>query len=629
MIISGGPAGGAGDPPIRPSVRWYWVAGCALAAALVCVALAVAGFFSLNGQIRDFQRVRVPGQAVVAFAQPGGYVLYVERPGQCCSVGVGGGSVPFSTWSMRVAMQPVNGGPPVSISTWRGATQSYGVAGHQGQTAMQVTIGHPGRYLLRATNVVPDSITDVAVGRGIGRGMLIPLVLSLVALFAFIPAGLLVGGITFFRRRRARRDLPAALSAPQVRQPDGNWSSAASIPSPLQHPAGGHPDLPGQAEDVLDRRIGAAFIDIALMAGLFAILSLAVGPGWVGGARGGFGFYLGPAWSLVYLALVLLYYFTTEAATGQTVGKRLLGVRVVSADGRPSAAAIAGRTLLRIIDWLPLLYLTGLISIGVTGPRRQRLGDLAAGTLMARAEPGQRRVLAFVPLALVLVAVAGLSAYRAISAAGTDHTPGSAAPAPAVATTPATLPPLSRSQQAFVAHIRGRYHVAGGVADSDIANFGTSVCTGRKAGQSEDYLTSAAMSQVTHAPASDTRAMVRLAEADMCPAYLPEPTWHTVARFTGHGDTFPPQPSRTSRFTIRGNGNWVLKYSYDCSGQPGGEGNFTVYEDAMYNANPSAVAINRVDSGGHGSWHVHGDAGRHYLEILTECPYKITVAQKY
>src|SRR5262249_56624946 len=121
--------GGAGRPPIRPSVRWYWVAGCALAAALVCVALAVAGFFSLNGQIRDFQRVRVPGQAVVAFAQPGGYVLYVERPGQCCSVGVGGGSVPFSTWSMRVGMQPVNGGPPVSISTWRGGPQRHGGAG--------------------------------------------------------------------------------------------------------------------------------------------------------------------------------------------------------------------------------------------------------------------------------------------------------------------------------------------------------------------------------------------------------------------------------------------------------------------------------------------------------------------
>jgi hypothetical protein len=137
------------------------------------------------------------------------------------------------------------------------------------------------------------------------------------------------------------------------------------------------------------------------------------------------------------------------------------------------------------------------------------------------------------------------------------------------------------------------------------------------------------MSQVTHAPASDTRAMVRLAETDICPAYLPEPAWHTVARFTGHGGTFPPRPARTSRFTIRGTGNWVLRYSYDCSGQPGGKGNFIVDEDAMYNDNLSAVAINRLGSGGHGSWHVHGDAGRHYLEILTECPYKITVVQKY
>ncbi len=103
----------------------------------------------------------------------------------------------------------------------------------------------------------------------------------------------------------------------------------------------------------------------------------------------------------------------------------------------------------------------------------------------------------------------------------------------------------------------------------------------------------------------------------------------TIATFTGHGDTSPPRFTRTSRFTIRGNGNWVLKYSYDCSGQLDGEGNFVVDEDAGYNDNPSAVFINRLGSGGHGSWHVHGDAGRHYLEILTECPYKITVAQKY
>jgi uncharacterized RDD family membrane protein YckC len=167
---------------------------------------------------------------------------------------------------------------------------------------------------------------------------------------------------------------------------------------PGQHPADGHPDLPGQAEDLLGRRVGAAFIDTALLTGLFLIMGLTVGQSSVGG--GGFDVSLSPAWSLLYLALVLLYYFTMETATGQTVGKRLLGLRVLRTDGsRPSAAAIAGRTLLRLIDWLPALYLIGFITILATGPRRQRLGDLAARTGVARALPARRPALAYIPLA--------------------------------------------------------------------------------------------------------------------------------------------------------------------------------------------------------------------------------------
>jgi len=54
----------------------------------------------------------VPGHAVVTFTQPGGYVLYVERPGSCCSFNIGssGGGPPFSGWSMRLALLPVSGG---------------------------------------------------------------------------------------------------------------------------------------------------------------------------------------------------------------------------------------------------------------------------------------------------------------------------------------------------------------------------------------------------------------------------------------------------------------------------------------------------------------------------------------
>ena len=96
----------------------------------------------------------------------------------------------------------------------------------------------------------------------------------------------------------------------------------------------------------------------------------------------------------------------------------------------------------------------------------------------------------------------------------------------------------------------------------------------------------------------------------------------TIATFSGSGD------ASTAQFTIHGNGNWVLTYSYDCSAQPGGEGLFIVDEDAMNNETPSAVAIDRLGSGGKGSWHVYGDAGRHYLEILTECTYAISVVQQ-
>ena len=236
MITSGGQATAAGSPPIRPARWWYWVAGGVLAAGLICIALGVAGVFSLNRQIQDFQRVTVPGGAEVTFAQPGGYILYLERPGQCCSFSVGSGdSVPFPSWSVNGQLAPADGGPPVSVSSWRGATESYGVAGHEGQTAMYFTISQPGGYILQVNKVVPGSITDVAVGRGIGHGAV--WLLLLLAALALIPAGLVIGGITFFRRRRARRNplqAPPVTQVMQVMQPTESTWSAMSTPGPIQ-----------------------------------------------------------------------------------------------------------------------------------------------------------------------------------------------------------------------------------------------------------------------------------------------------------------------------------------------------------------------------------------------------------
>jgi Tol biopolymer transport system component/uncharacterized RDD family membrane protein YckC len=168
--------------------------------------------------------------------------------------------------------------------------------------------------------------------------------------------------------------------------------------------------LPPVQEDLLGRRSSAALIDIALLAGVFLIFSLTVGDAGLGGGK--VYAYLNGTWFLVYLAVVLVYYFALEASLGQTVGKRLLGLRVVRADGsRPSVAAIAVRTLLRIVDWLPALYLVGFLAMA-TSVRRRRLGDLVAKTSVARALPVRHRGLALVPVALVAVLLA-VSAYHA------------------------------------------------------------------------------------------------------------------------------------------------------------------------------------------------------------------------
>lgn len=110
-------------------------------------------------------------------------------------------------------------------------------------------------------------------------------------------------------------------------------------------------------------------IDVALLTGVLLIFSLMVGEiRTESGTEWGFFVYLNPAWWLVYLAVLLAYYFVFEVALGQTIGKRLLGLRVVRADGsRPPVAAIAVRTLLRIVDWLPALYLLGFLAMLASG----------------------------------------------------------------------------------------------------------------------------------------------------------------------------------------------------------------------------------------------------------------------
>jgi len=221
MTNSGALTSAAGITRIRPSRLWYVLAGLLLAGAVASLGLGVTSVFALDRQIQDFQRVSVPGQARVTFSHPGGYVLYVEGPGHCCSFNSGSaGQAPFAAWSMKVALEPASGGPLVPISTWRDATDSYAVTGHQGQTAMYFTIRHPGKYLLAAGDVKPRSIADLAVGRRIGAAVTIPVVLILAAILVLGPAGLIVGGATAVRRHSHRNRRPPPWSGQPLLAPE-------------------------------------------------------------------------------------------------------------------------------------------------------------------------------------------------------------------------------------------------------------------------------------------------------------------------------------------------------------------------------------------------------------------------
>lgn len=106
-------------------------------------------------------------------------------------------------------------------------------------------------------------------------------------------------------------------------------------------------------------------------------------------------------------ALRVLVYFVVQVGysillewlwRGQTVGKRLLRLRVMDVQGlRLQFSQVVIRNLLRFVDMLPVFYLLGGLSC-LLSRRGQRLGDLAANTIVVRQprieEPDLDQVLA-------------------------------------------------------------------------------------------------------------------------------------------------------------------------------------------------------------------------------------------
>jgi uncharacterized RDD family membrane protein YckC len=133
-------------------------------------------------------------------------------------------------------------------------------------------------------------------------------------------------------------------------------------------------------------RFAAGLIDqllrLAVIFALMATMAALGASGVVGDDAGG----LAVAGLIVVLFLVQFAYdvlFETLAG-GRTPGKRWTGLRVVKVGGAPVGfLASVVRNLVRIVDALPVFYLVGMLAILFTR-NNQRLGDLAAGTIVVR-----------------------------------------------------------------------------------------------------------------------------------------------------------------------------------------------------------------------------------------------------
>lgn len=133
------------------------------------------------------------------------------------------------------------------------------------------------------------------------------------------------------------------------------------------------------------RRLPAFVVDLLLRAGTMFLVFLICTSFFAIGAEG-----VGLSVILVTWFGLSWFYggFFETVWNGQTPGKRLLGLRVLTVEGQPiNALQAVLRNVLRDVDAMPIvgvgipLYVLGLV-VMAANDRFQRLGDLACGTIV-------------------------------------------------------------------------------------------------------------------------------------------------------------------------------------------------------------------------------------------------------
>jgi uncharacterized RDD family membrane protein YckC len=163
-------------------------------------------------------------------------------------------------------------------------------------------------------------------------------------------------------------------------------------PAPMVEAKSGARRRAGSGGDYRFASLGDRFIafvlDSAMLFGLFAIVDAWAFMRW--GAVEGTELQLTMAAVLAAVMLnssiLFLYGWLLEGACGATLGKALVGIRVVGSDGRGIFSSCAVRNALRVVDGIGF-YILGALVAGCSSIR-QRIGDLFAQTAVVEESYG-------------------------------------------------------------------------------------------------------------------------------------------------------------------------------------------------------------------------------------------------
>ncbi|MBN2621731.1 MAG: hypothetical protein JXA83_00125 [Acidimicrobiales bacterium] len=194
---------------IRPPAWWFLVAGLiALVGVIVAVVVFVRGMVAYTDRIDDLERTWVPGTLSVELTETGGYSIYHEYRGAY-------DGYRFVDEPEVTVTDP--SGDPVTLDRYD-TTVTYDSGPYEGEGLHTFQVDEPGTYEFVASGGEPTS--RIAVGRGIGTGLVTAIVASLAIGLVTVLGATALAIVVGVKRGRSRR---AQLPPPSY----GGWGGPA------------------------------------------------------------------------------------------------------------------------------------------------------------------------------------------------------------------------------------------------------------------------------------------------------------------------------------------------------------------------------------------------------------------